>query len=207
MNTRKPHKRLNTGTRIDPDLLDGDSPFRNTLLVAMPGMHDSFFSRSVIYICAHSAQGAMGIVINQRLPDMEFSELASQLHLPRPLLSSDPVVHFGGPVETGRGFVLHSTDFIREDTVRVTDGICMTGTIDILSAIAEGKGPDRSIFALGYSGWGAGQLESEIERNSWLTMPADEDLIFSLDLARKWDMAMARMGVNPLMLSVETGHA
>lgn len=195
------------GTRIDPALLEGESPFRDMLLVAMPGLRDGFFDRSVIYICAHSTSGAMGIVVNQRLPDIRFRELLGQLSLPQSKLVVEPVVHFGGPVETGRGFVLHSTDFIREETVRLTDRMCMTGTVDILRAISEGKGPDRSIFALGYAGWGAGQLEAEIESNSWLTMPADPDVIFSADLGRKWEQAMGKIGVDPLLLSSDSGHA
>ena len=119
----------------------------------------------------------------------------------------EPVVHFGGPVETGRGFVLHSTDFIREDTVRITDTLCITGTVDILQAIAEGRGPTRSIFALGYAGWSAGQLESEIQSNSWLTIPADDDLIFGTPLDDKWGKALSRMGINAHALSATAGHA
>ncbi|TAL34092.1 MAG: YqgE/AlgH family protein [Alphaproteobacteria bacterium] len=194
-------------TRIDPDLLKGDSPFRNRLLIAMPSMSEGFFSRSVIYICAHSAAGAMGIVINQKLPDVQFHDLLSQLHLPKSQLIVQPIVHFGGPVESGRGFVLHSTDFMREDTVRINDNMCITGTIDILRAIAEGKGPNRSIFALGYAGWSAGQLEAEVQANSWLTAPADDELIFNTDLSKKWDRAMGLLGVNPVLLSPEVGHA
>lgn len=200
-------KKSMDSTRIDPDLLKGDSPFRNRLLIAMPSMNEGFFSRSVIYICAHSAAGAMGIVINQKLPDVQFHDLLSQLHLPKSQLIVQPIVHFGGPVETGRGFVLHSTDFMREDTVRINDNMCITGTIDILRAIAEGKGPNRSIFALGYAGWSAGQLEAEVQANSWLTAPADDELIFNTDLSKKWDRAMGLLGVNPILLSPEVGHA
>ena len=149
----------------------------------------------------------MGIVINQKLPDVQFADLLSQLKLPKPAMMREPIVHFGGPVETGRGFVLHSTDFMREDTVRINDHMCMTGTIDILSAIAEGKGPVRSIFALGYSGWGPGQLESEIQTNSWLTVPADDDLIFNTDINKKWERSLQRIGIDPIMLSLETGRA
>lgn len=193
--------------RIDPDLLKGDSPLRNRLLIAMPRLNDGFFTRSVVYLCAHSDAGAMGIVINQKLPDVQFGDLLSQLHLPKSQLVVEPVVHFGGPVEAGRGFVLHSTDFMREDTVRVNDSMCITGTIDILRAMAEGKGPQRSIFALGYAGWGAGQLEAEIQANSWLTVAADEEIIFNADLSKKWEMAFARLGINPMMLSEDVGHA
>lgn len=200
-------KKSMDSTRIDPDLLKGDSPFRNRLLLAMPSMSDGFFTRSVIYVCAHSAAGAMGIVINQKLPDVQFHDLLSQLHLPKSQLIMQPIVHFGGPVETGRGFVLHSTDFMREDTVRINDNMCITGTIDILRAIAEGKGPNRSIFALGYAGWSAGQLEAEVQANSWLTAPADDEIIFNTDLTKKWDRAMGLLGINPILLSHDVGHA
>lgn len=193
--------------QIDPNLLKGDSPFRNQLLIAMPSLLDGFFHKSVVYLCAHSPAGAMGIVINQKLPDVEFSDLLSQLKLPRPQAIREPVVHFGGPVETGRGFVLHSNDFMREDTVRIHDNICITGTIDILSAIAEGRGPVKSIFALGYSGWGPGQLEAELQANSWLTIPADDELIFNTDLGLKWEKSLSRLGIHPAMLSNEVGRA
>ncbi len=195
-------------TQIDPNLLVGDSPFRHSLLIAMPSMDDGFFTRSVIYVCAHSPAGAMGIVVNQQLPDVGFGELLSQLQLPyAPEIRAEPIVHFGGPVETGRGFVLHSTDFMREDTVRINESMCITGTIDILQAIAEGRGPARSIFALGYAGWGAGQLEEEMQANTWLTAPADEELIFSTTLGNKWEKALAHLGIDPLTLSIEAGHA
>ena len=200
-------KKSMDSTHIDPNLLKGDSPFRNNLLIAMPSMNEGFFTRSVIYVCAHSAAGAMGIVINQRLPDVQFYDLLTQLHLPKSQLVVEPIVHFGGPVETGRGFVLHSTDFMREDTVRINDSMCITGTIDILRAIAEGKGPNRSIFALGYAGWSAGQLEQEMQQNSWITAPADEEIIFNTDLTKKWERALGRLGINPLLLSPDVGHA
>lgn len=192
---------------IDPNLLKGESPFRNQLLIAMPGQADGFFYKSVVYVCAHSEAGAMGIVINQRLQDVAFKELLSQLKLPKSQLMIEPIVHCGGPVETGRGFVLHSTDFMREDTLRIADTMCITGTIDILRAIAEGKGPVRSIFALGYAGWGPGQLEAEMQANAWLTASADDELIFATDLSRKWDKALALLGIDPVLLSAESGHA
>ncbi len=201
-------KKTSDITHPDPNLMNGDSPFRNHLLIAMPGLGDSFFHRSVVYVCANSAAGAMGIVINQKLQDVQFRELLEQLKLPQPqTVTQQPIVHFGGPVETGRGFVLHSTDFMREDTVRINDHICITGTIDILSSIAEGRGPARSIFALGYSGWGPGQLEQEMQSNSWLTVPADDELIFSTDIAHKWEKSLKRLGIDPAMLSMDAGRA
>lgn len=194
-------------SQIDPNLLKGDSPFRNSLLIAMPGLDMGFFARSVVYVCAHSDAGAMGIVINQKLPDIAFRDLLSQLRLPTPQVLAEPIVHFGGPVETGRGFVLHSTDFLQEDTVRINDHMCITGTVDILRAISEGKGPSRSIFALGYAGWGPGQLEAEVQANSWLTVPADDELMFQTALGRKWDLALERLGINTATLSMDAGHA
>ena len=188
-------------------LLKNTGGLAHQLLVAMPGMSDGPFGRSVIYLCAHSHEGAMGIVINQPLEDVEFSDLLSQLSLPYAQMRAAPTVHFGGPVETGRGFVLHSTDFLREDTVRITPGLCLTGTVDILKAISEGHGPARSIFALGYAGWAPGQLEAELMANSWLTVAADEDLIFSPNLGHKWELALNRLGASPLSLSRDIGHA
>ena len=149
----------------------------------------------------------MGIVINQRFPEVVFKDLLEQLHLPHSELLMDPVVHFGGPVETGRGFVLHSTDFLQEDTVKVNDNIGITGSVDILRAIAKGEGPHKSIFALGYAGWGPGQLEAEMHTNSWLTIPADDELIFGTDLTDKWEKSMLKIGINPFALSSEIGHA
>lgn len=200
-------KSIITENKLHPSLLAGDSPFRNQLLVAMPGLQGDVLNKSVIYVCAHSAAGAMGIVVNQRMPAVFFRDLLSQLNLPYSELVIEPVVHFGGPVETGRGFVLHSTDFLRENTVRVNEQIAITGTVDILRAIAEGTGPQKKIFALGYAGWGPGQLDAEMHTNSWLTVPADEDLIFDPDLAGKWEKAMAKLGVTPQALSPEIGHA
>ncbi len=190
----------------NPASLKDDSPFRNQLLIAMPALQDGPFTKSVIYVCAHSSAGSMGIVINQKLQDVGFSELMEQLQLPQPLIV-EPVVHYGGPVEASRGFVLHSDDFIHADTVRINKNICITGTVDILKALAEGKGPHKSIFALGYAGWGPGQLEAEMQSNSWLTVPADDDILFSADLGCKWEKALFRLGINQQALSLETGRA
>lgn len=200
-------KNIISENKLHPSLLTGESPFRNQLLIAMPTLQGDVLNRSVIYVCAHSEAGAMGIVVNQRLPAVHFRDLLTQLSLPPSELVVEPVVHFGGPVETGRGFVLHSTDFLRENSVRVNEQIAITGTVDILRAIAEGQGPRRQIFALGYAGWGPGQLDAEMQSNSWLTVPADEDLIFDPDLNGKWEKALAKIGVTPQALSPEVGHA
>ncbi len=192
-----------------PPYLDGQ------LLVAMPSMGDSRFNRSVIYLCAHSQDGAMGIVINQRAKKVNFTDLLVQLdviasedaiRLP-PRAGGIPVVK-GGPVETGRGFVLHSADyFVDNSTMPIDDDISLTATVDILRAIAKGTGPQRAMLALGYAGWAPGQLEDEIQHMGWLNCPADEGLIFDALLDTKYERALRKLGINPGMLSAEAGHA
>ena len=185
------------------------------LLIAMPAMGDPRFARAVIYMCAHSADGAMGIIINQRAPNISFTELLEQLNivppedrirLPAGLTAM--AVHLGGPVETGRGFVLHSADFfIENSTLPIDEGICLTATIDILKAIATGSGPASAILALGYAGWAPGQLESEIQHNGWLHCAADPDLVFGRAIDEKYPRALRKIGIDPGMLSNEAGHA
>ena len=184
------------------------------LLVAMPIMTDRRFARSVIYMCAHSAEGAMGLIINQRASHISFSELMKQLSIMPETADEveieleDMDVHVGGPVETGRGFVLHSADYyVADSTLPIDDGVSLTATIDILKAIAGGKGPDRAILALGYAGWRAGQLESEIAANGWLHCPADADLLFDRDLEQKYERALSKIGVDPSHLVSDAGHA
>lgn len=182
-------------------------------LVAMPGMGDSRFARSVVYVCAHSEDGAMGIILNRRADDMDFPQLLVQLDIiPKSEIISLPrtaelvPVVKGGPVETGRGFVLHSSDFLSESSLPIDDGICLTATLDILKAIAQGEGPLSALLALGYAGWGAGQLETEIQDNGWLHCPADSGLIFDVPFDAKYESALSRIGVNLAMLSSEAGH-
>ncbi|MBL8670113.1 MAG: YqgE/AlgH family protein [Alphaproteobacteria bacterium] len=177
------------------------------LLIAMPQMPDQRFARTVIYMCAHSAEGAMGLVLNKLVPSLTFPELLQQLSIESKSPTEQIRVHFGGPVETGRGFVLHSADYLRDGSLSVADGIALTATIDILRSIASGQGPRRSLLALGYAGWGPGQLDSEITQNGWLHAPADEALLFDRDLDRKWERAIAKLGFAPEMLSSEVGHA
>jgi putative transcriptional regulator len=185
-------------------------------LVAMPAMSDKRFARSVIYMCAHSVQGAMGLIVNQRASHISFSELLGQLSIAggeegaEALESAVPDmdVHVGGPVETGRGFVLHTSDYFAADsTLAIDDGVSLTATIDILKAIAVGRGPNRAILALGYAGWRPGQLESEIAANGWLHCPPDLDLLFDRDLDQKYDRAMSKIGIDPSHLVSEAGHA
>jgi putative transcriptional regulator len=178
------------------------------LLVAMPQMGDPRFERSVIYLCAHTAEGAMGLVVNRALEDIRLPDLLRQLGIPD-LGHSDAIkVHFGGPVETGQGFILHSADYVQDSTLMVGGGVGLTATLDILKDIARGAGPHHSLLALGYAGWGAGQLESEIQANGWLTVPADDSLLFDHDLETKWERALAKIGVDiRLLASGAAGHA
>jgi len=184
------------------------------MLIASPSMSDDRFARTLVYICAHSSEGAMGIVVNQPASNIKFPDLLVQLNVvpDRDAIqvatrNDDIMVLKGGPVETGRGFVLHSADFfIENSTLPIDDGICLTATIDILKAIASGDGPSSAILALGYAGWAPGQLESEIQNNGWLHCSADSDLIFG-DPQYKYERAMRKLGIAPGMLSSEAGHA
>lgn len=194
----------------------GNHPYLDgQLLVAMPGMTDDRFSRAVIYICAHSAEGAMGIVLNRPAANVNMPDLLVQLEIApeveRIRLAErvgNMQVLMGGPVETTRGFVLHSPDFhIAQSTLPIDDGVCLTATIDILRAIAAGDGPQQAVLALGYAGWGAGQLELEMQANGWLNCPADAELIFNMSADIRYEMALRRIGIDPAMLSMEAGHA
>jgi putative transcriptional regulator len=183
------------------------------MLIAMPAMRDERFARSLIYICAHSSEGAMGIVVNQPAENIKFPDLLVQLDVVPAsdlieLPKADVKVLKGGPVETTRGFVLHSADFfIENSTLPIDNGICLTATLDILKAIAYGKGPQSAVLALGYAGWGSGQLENEIQENGWLNCDADLDLIFGTDTDRKYEAAMRKIGIDLGKLSSEAGHA
>jgi len=185
------------------------------MLIAMPAMADERFARSVIYVCAHSNEGAMGIVINQPAQNIKFPDLLVQLEvipaserIQLPNQAETVKVLKGGPVETGRGFVLHSADFfIENSTLPIDNGVCLTATLDILKAIARGAGPHNAILALGYAGWAPGQLEQEIQQNGWLHCPADSDLIFGADIEHKYERALRKIGIDLAMLSSEAGHA
>jgi putative transcriptional regulator len=185
------------------------------LLIAMPSMGDARFARSVIYICAHSADGAMGIVINKLVPEISFRELLVQLDIVEADRQASLAggageirVHRGGPVETGRGFVLHSEDFYLENaTLPIAEGVCLTATLEILRAIADGRGPGNALLALGYAGWAPGQLELEIQANGWLHSQADSAMIFDADVEGKYDRALAKIGIDVAMLSNDAGHA
>lgn len=176
-------------------------------LVAMPGMQDPRFEHAVVYLCAHSAEGAMGIVLNRELPDMPLSKLMEQLNIPLTPGCDDMPVHFGGPVEPGRGFVLHSADFMADSSMLVDSRRALTATLDILRAVAEGRGPRQCLMALGYSGWGAGQLDGELRDNAWLVVPADDALLFGRENPRKWQRAIAKLGIDVGKLSSSAGNA
>ena len=178
------------------------------LLIAMPGMDDPRFERSVIFMCAHSEEGSMGLIINKPAPALKLKDLLEQLDISPGHQSGGMPIHFGGPVEHGRGFVLHSSEYmIPNSTLRVDERFGMTATLDILEAMAEGGGPARRILALGYAGWGSGQLEDEIQLNGWLTCDASPDIVFSDDNKGKWVAALASLGIDPVMLSTEAGRA
>ncbi|NVK34423.1 MAG: YqgE/AlgH family protein [Rhodobacteraceae bacterium] len=186
-----------------------------SFLIAMPNMEDDRFERSVVYVCSHTEQGAMGLVLNQVASHMNVEELLLQLNilddesairLPDHLRTMS--VFKGGPVEVERGFVLHSDDYVLDQsTLQISGGICLTATLEILKAIASGEGPHRALLALGYSGWAPGQLESEIQANGWLTGPATSDLVFDASFENKWRRALLSLGIDPAMLVGSAGHA
>lgn len=184
-----------------------DGYLEGQLLIAMPSMGDERFQRTVIFMCAHSAQGAMGLVINRLAESIDFRDLLQQLRIEVPALHHEMQVHSGGPVEAGRGFVLHTTDYYQDSTLKVSDQIGLTATADILKSIASGEGPRHSMLALGYAGWAPGQLDAEIQANGWLHVPADLDLVFDEDLETKWERAIQKVGIDPSFLSMDAGHA
>ncbi len=195
--------------------MNASSYLDGQMLLAMPGIGDPRFERSLIYMCAHSEEGAMGIIVNKHASDINFPDLLEKLgiisdgeQIDLPGEVREMQVHVGGPVETGRGFVLHSTDYFASDcTLPIDASVGLTATLDVLRAIVEGNGPKQSLLALGYSGWGPGQLEAEIQSNGWLHCEATSDLIFNDNLDEKYDAALAKIGIDPRLLSSEAGHA
>jgi len=193
----------------------GEGYLDGQMIVAMPGMLDERFARAVIYMCAHSADGAMGIIVNQPAPNIRFPDILAQLDIVPdvrsirlPASAEHISVLRGGPVETGRGFVLHSADFfIENSTLPIDEEISLTATLDILKAIALGDGPSSAVLALGYAGWAPGQLETEIQANGWLNCPADMDLIFHTPIESKYEKCLRKLGIDPAMLSGDSGHA
>jgi len=189
------------GRRSDENFLTGQ------LLVAMPAMADPRFARSVIYICAHSDDGAMGLVLNRSLVSPTFGDLLRQLDIVTLPPAREIRLCSGGPVDNARGFVLHTSDWIGDGSLRVTDALALTANLDVLKAIAAGGGPRQGLLALGYAGWGPGQLDAEMQQNAWLSAPADETLLFDADDEGKWRRALAKLNVDPMLLSTEAGHA
>ncbi|MFC6488136.1 YqgE/AlgH family protein [Nitratireductor sp. GCM10026969] len=186
---------------------------QNHFLIAMPGMRDERFSRSVIYLCAHSDEGAMGLIIN-RTQQLGFTDVLVELgildrsqSIRLPAHARNMAVRSGGPVDRSRGFVLHSGDYVVDSSMPVSDEVCLTATMDILRAISNGRGPRQALMALGYSGWGAGQLETEIAENGWLSCPATPDLLFDGEVESIYDRILASMGVDLTHLSHSAGHA
>jgi putative transcriptional regulator len=179
------------------------------LLIAMPGMGDPRFERAVVLMCSHGAEGAMGLIVNKPAQDLRMEAFYRQLDLtPGPDARADALIHFGGPVEGGRGFVLHSRDYAsRLNSLTVHDAIAMTATLDVVEDMARGQGPQDAMMCLGYSGWGAGQLEGEIAQNAWLNVDPDPDLVFGLPDARKWEAALRKLGIDPILLSASAGRA
>ncbi len=193
------------GVSLDQEERDGY--LTGQLLIAMPNMRDPRFARSVIYVCAHNADGAMGLVVNRLVGSVTFPDLLEQLSIEGGTACEKIRVHFGGPVESGRGFVLHSGDYRHDSTLQVDEKMGLTATVDILTDIAQGRGPRRSLLALGYAGWGPGQLDSEFQANGWLSVAADETLVFDDDLNSKWERAIGKLGIDVSLLSGEAGHA
>lgn len=194
-------------TESEPDVTQ-DFDLTGKLLIALPGMGDPRFANAVVFVCAHSPEGGMGLIINKPTDDLRMRDLLDQLSIPPGETMRNLPVHFGGPVEHGRGFVLHDAGYTSAiNTLEIGADFAMTATLDILEDLAEGRGPDNALIALGYAGWGPGQIETELTQNGWLTCDADADLVFGTDDSRKWEAALDRLGVSALMLSSDGGRA
>ena len=190
-----------------PNDLSESAYLEGQLLIAMPAMADPRFERSVIYVCAHNREGAMGLVVNKLFDEINFEELLTQLEITLSDSSPQLSIHFGGPVEAQRGFVLHTAEYTGKGTVAVDEQVALTATLDILKDLANGSSPKNTMLALGYAGWGPGQLEEEISDNAWLHAPFNEDLVFDGDVDTKWQRAMNSIGVDPSSLSGAAGRA
>lgn len=191
-----------------PKAESGESFLEGKLLIAMPGMPDPRFEKSVILMCAHSAKGAMGLIINKPIEGLSFRELMGKFNIQVSEGTKDTPILFGGPVHVGRGFVVHSSDYgTQESTIAITSEICLTATTDILEAISHGHGPSKSMLALGYAGWGTGQIEGEILANGWIHCDADPRLLFDVEHEAKWETAIGKLGARVSGLSAEAGRA
>jgi putative transcriptional regulator len=181
--------------------------FAGQLLVATPLLSDSCFERSVIYICMHDESGAMGVIVNHLLGNLKCSDLVGQVDLMPSAIQVNAPIYFGGPVESSRGFILHTNDYYCNETTQLSNDISITSNIDTLKQITSGTGPKKSIIALGHAGWAAGQLEKEVMLNSWINVPASENLIFNMDNKKKWNESAMSLGVNLNQYSTIAGHA
>ena len=177
------------------------------IIVSMPSLQDERFYKTVIYICAHSSEGSMGIIINKKIDFDLFPNLLEQLGIDKPINNKKLFLRYGGPVETGRGFVLHSDVIVRKETLNIHKGVALTSTSEFFEDLAKGKGPKNSILALGYAGWQSGQLENEIMQNSWMSLPIETSFLFDDALSKKWDEAYKLLGINPINLSSGFGRA
>ena len=177
------------------------------IIVSMPSLQDERFYKTVIYMCAHSSEGSMGIIINKKIDYDLYPDLLEQLGIDKPLDKKKLFIRYGGPIESGRGFVLHSDDMIRKETLNIDKGVALTSTAEFFDDLSIGKGPKNSILALGYAGWAPGQLEAEILQNSWMSLPIDTSFLFDDEVSRKWTQAYKIMGVDPNNLSFQSGRA
>lgn len=191
--------------RITPPVPQGS--LCGQLLVATPLLQGSCFTRSVIYLCSHNAEGAMGIIVNYPIENLEMSDIMDQLEIDSPIRLRELPIHFGGPVESNRGFVIHSNDYLAQQSMVDKNGIVVTANVSILQELAQGKGPEQGMLVLGYAGWSAGQLESEIEGGSWIIVPASKQLVFDTDNELKWNVAIATLGFDMGHYSTTVGHA
>lgn len=177
------------------------------LLIATPIVQESCFARSVIYMCAHNESGAMGIIINYPVDNIDINEIFDQLEIEDKAPERKFPIHFGGPVEANRGFVLHSADAPSGDSLIQKDGIAVSASVSVLQELAQGKGPQQGMLVLGYAGWSPGQLESEIESGSWIVVPASRQLVFDTDNETKWNVAISSLGIDMGHFSTVVGHA
>ena len=177
------------------------------IIVSMPSLEDERFYKTVIYICAHSSEGSMGIIINKKIDYDLYPDLLQQLGIDKPLNNKKLFIRYGGPVESGRGFVLHSDDMVRKETLNIDKGVALTSTAEFFDDLSKGKGPKNCILALGYAGWQPGQLESEIMRNSWMSLSVDNSFLFDDEVSKKWSQAYKLMGIDPNSLSFQSGNA
>ena len=177
------------------------------IIVSMPSLEDERFYKTVIYICAHSSEGSMGIIINKKIDYDLYPDLLQQLGIDKPLNNKKLFIRYGGPVESGRGLVLHSDDMIRKETLSINKGVALTSTAEFFDDLSKGKGPKNSILALGYAGWQPGQLEYEMMQNSWMSLSVDNSFLFDDEISRKWSQAYKIMGIDPNCLSSQSGSA